>query len=459
MIEGGNMEIDNTDQILVNLVKDSNIKHFQNRKLFGATWLNSNKVDSKWDDMNNWQIKWRKNFNRGLYFYFDINSILSNNNLKKVNNMKIATLKKKILQNNGKIEPYLNPKTVNIIITNDPMISQKINFNNNDLKFWDMNKLSRFFQNLEIDLSSYLISNDDTIKNTNSNIISYFNEKPHIYLYEINQKYRPIICKQWKVELFNKSNKENLPYPILLKDSDYGHCPFKVLTKKNINTNQNLIIKKRYIRDQVNKRYALKLRKIYQKQAKCVETSRNLINDLELQESLNQSLYNYFNHDCMNSNKLYSNLKMLQLKRFNTMDVNFKSFNEKVDPMNDLDNVLTEGSLNHENDSLSSTDTVETLHWSELSDDHETRTTLLHFTLDASLYNEQYDGLVINTGFKPTENEVKLGFNKRNYCENCNIIYKGPLIQHVNSDTHKAYASNDSNFIQIDNIIKKISAT
>lgn len=475
------------DDILIQLVKsnqsyskfDKKTRYVIGSVRYDNFISNSIKHDSKWESMFDWQTKWNLKFKNGLTFYFDNNELISkNNNLKNVNNLKIVSLKKKILKNGGKIEPIitsLSNKRKNL--DNFIMISNSKNciIENKDLKIWDLDKLTRFFQIYETNLNQ--LDNQNIKNKTLSKDIIYFNDSPHIYLFDLKQRYKPLICKKWDIGLVNKSKREQLPYPHLQKDSTYGKCPFKPIKLKH---DSNILIpmidsnlaKKRYSRDLINQRYALKLRKIYSKHAKPPLNLKNLITDLDLQESTNQFLYDLFNHNCENSKKLVNKFKFLKLKRFNTMDVNFKSFNENLDPLESLRNDLvkqkndsdTDNSSDNDNDndedndSLGSNDTVETLALSELSDDHEPRTSLMNLNLNASIYDEQNDEIVVNTGFRSINKPIELRNAKIEYCENCHQIYNDTLNNHINTDSHKLYSMNEGQFSEIDKLIDIIRA-
>lgn len=473
----------NEDIVLARLVRDPQVVHFQGKRMMGSITLTT--IEKKQtpsinnNSMIGWQLIWKNKFKDGLTFYFDLQSLLlKNNNLKKINNLQINNLKKKILQNGGKIVPIIPNNKSNenlIIISNNLSLSNGTDINK---KIWNLSKLSRFFQNFELNLNQYVDSNEQKNLSSSqsslqySNDVIYFNNSPHIYLYDTKQRYRPLICKQWDVALVNKSGKDQLPYPHIQRNSDYGNCPFKPMITKNRSNNNNDLValtKKRYTRDLVNQRYALKLRKTYQRHARPPKDLKNIINDLELQGSVNQELYDYFNHDCQNSKKLMNSLKFLELKRFNTMDINFKSFNENVDPMVSLKTDLIMAKHNSsstesesssgsslDNDSLGSNDTVETLAFSELSDDHEPRTSLLQLTQNASMYDEQYDETVVNTGFRPLHKSIELRNNKKRYCENCHQVYTDTLRTHILTETHKLNSMDETKFIEIDKLIKLV---
>ena len=469
------------DDPLVQLVK-SNQSYSQfdshSRYVTGTTRYDSinrsEKHDSKWESMYKWQNTWKLKFQNGLTFHFDNNSLISkNNNLKKINNLKILSLKKKILQKGGKIEPIINTLSIKNL-DNFIMISNNEQYliNGIEIKIWDLDKLTRFLQIYETNLSQLTDQKKNNETSLSKDII-YFNESPHIYLFDLKQRYKPLICKKWDIGLVNKSKKEQLPYPHIQKNSTYGKCPFKPINSQSSNILIPMIdatlAKKRYSRDLINQRYALKLRKIYSKNAKPPLDLKNLITDLDLQESTNQILYDYFNHNCENSKKLINKFKFLQLKRFNTMDVNFKSFNENLDPLESLRNDLVKqkyesdsdlsndsNNNNNDNDSLGSNDTVETLALSELSDDHEPRTSLTILKLDASIYNEQNDEIVVNTGFRSINKPIELRNAKIQFCENCHEIYNDTLNNHINTEKHKLYSMDDKQFSDIDKLINII---
>ncbi|CCC71813.1 hypothetical protein NCAS_0I01450 [Naumovozyma castellii] len=209
------------------------------------------------EEMIIWQQEWRSKLKDGLSVYFDSkNDPRANRVMKMKLDKKRDLLKRKFQSYGAKIIPFIDGN-VNLIITrqSNPTILSA----NKDLKVWDYDKTTRFFQNLETNLSSLqaTIGGNSTYSMPKDENVHYFGNS-FVYLYDLKQEYAPIIKKEWSPE--DLRDMKNLPYPIVRRGT-YGRCPF--IGDKMIDESSCERIMKRYRRDKIHKKYALNLHALY----------------------------------------------------------------------------------------------------------------------------------------------------------------------------------------------------
>lgn len=178
---------------------------------------------------------------------------------------------------------------------------------NGYMKIWNYDKATRFLGNLDVDLGllekqhrfgiqlsgtplmmadsnssmlavhSHQLNNAATLSNLLENEKMYgpsdrdprakrdglhYFKYPHVYLYDLWQTWAPLITVEWKPSELSDSQK--LPYPTIIPGT-FGRCPF--VGDGNCDELSTRRITKRYKRDCLNEKYALKLRLIYQESA------------------------------------------------------------------------------------------------------------------------------------------------------------------------------------------------
>lgn len=440
---------------LVAMVRDDKLSGVPGRCMAGSHTAtgarDSSAADTQWREMAQWQETWRLKFKRQLCFYFDTPSLVRHqNNLRKVVQARIGQLERKVRKHGGVVLPVLHgaqdPESL-IVVSNLGHVQGHVQ---GQTRTWDLDKLTRFFQNYERDIPA--LSESGTTRATNTDVYPMDATTPHIYLYDMGQRYRPLITRSWDVALLNHARKARLPYPVLQRDAAYGRSPFARTARSNDTT-----LQKRYTRDCANERYALRLRRLYARTARpaAATAAASPMQWLELQPERAARLYAHFRTNAkgaQNSRTAYVAQQRLALHRAGTIaDVAFESFREGNHQMSLGDMSLGDMSgapfaEPRSNDSLSSNDTVATLTLSELEDTHEPRTSLRDMSLRASLFSSQQDSTAVNEGVLPLHAETRTqlgagngdehGHRQHNYCENCHAYYTGTLVQHAASGAH-----------------------
>lgn len=237
-------------------------------------------------DLSDWQNNWRKILRRDSKIYFDTTEEIDDlRHNKRTIDKKRDLLKRGFLSLNAEITQFFDT-SVTIVITarstdnihyypeHDVLFRAKQNY----MKVWNFEKATRFLTNLDVDLNNIMKNKTPTIATpTLSNLLQ--NEKlygptdrdprtkrddihyfkyPHVYMYDLWQTWSPIIILEWKPQELIDLN--NLPYPSL-KIGSFGRCPF--IGDRNCDELSYSRVIKRYRRDKVNKKYALKLRQLY----------------------------------------------------------------------------------------------------------------------------------------------------------------------------------------------------
>ena len=237
-----------------------------------------------------WQRNWRRIMKRDSRIYFDITEDADTAaNRKRVLDKKENILRRGFLSLGAQISPFFDNSNT-IVITRratdaihtlgstDVLCRAKKRY----MKVWNYDKASRFLTNLDVDLDeikeaidvglpapslSNLLQNEklygpnDRDPRTKRDDTHYF-KHPHVYMYDLWQIWSPIVILEWKQQDLN--SKHNLPYPIL-KYGTVGHCPFVGDRDADETTYKRVV--RRYARDKANRKYALRLRMIYQNKA------------------------------------------------------------------------------------------------------------------------------------------------------------------------------------------------
>ncbi|GAV55899.1 hypothetical protein ZYGR_0AZ00700 [Zygosaccharomyces rouxii] len=262
-----------------------------------------------------WQNNWKKIMRRESRIYFDTTdesdcSKFTKNRMDKRRDL----LKKGFLSLGAQITQFFD-SSVTIVITrrsvenvsalsdSDVLSRAKKNY----MKIWGYEKATRFLKNLDVDLEyleknktaslpeptlSNLLQNEklygptDRDPRTRRDDIHYF-KFAHVYMYDLWQTWAPIIVLEWKPT--DLADPKKIPYPIL-KMGTFGRCPF-IGDGACDETSYKRVVK-RCNRDKANKKYALKLRLLYQHHAEPSMDSQELM---------------VISHTCLDSGQCYEN--------------------------------------------------------------------------------------------------------------------------------------------------------
>ncbi|KAK5962851.1 uncharacterized protein PWA37_005301 [Arxiozyma heterogenica] len=413
--------------------------------LKGAIYNDSSRPKTKWDDIIAFQAEWKSKLRSNIVIYFNELPMNVSLGTKKIFNRNKLIFKKKFQLYNTTISPIFNERVNLVIVDSYQNVKPMILPYKKNLKIWDFNKTTQFFNRMDIKVPQLIDLEKDQLE-TRYDDIQYYDNDPYVYLFDKLQLYKPIICKHWDQTKF-----KDVSYPKLYINS-YGRCPFQ---KEDIDENHRIInndtylnrIRKRYCRDELNKRYALKLKRLYRFHA-------------SIRKTLTDQTSNYIsistNHDCLDSKKLFDVINKVRLKRTKT-NFKFMSFNEydsrenlyngfSRNPENDLISLpeyynKNSNSDNYNNDSdNSSQDTLETV----LSSDAKLS------SLDVFEARTDLQKCIDASGFYSI-NESSKYF----YCENCKTKFSS-LKAHRDSNSHASFADNDLNFYKIDEFIKRL---
>ncbi|CAR29603.1 hypothetical protein ZYGR_0AD02860 [Zygosaccharomyces rouxii] len=262
-----------------------------------------------------WQNNWKKIMRRESRIYFDTTdesdcSKFIKNRMDKRRDL----LKKGFLSLGAQITQFFD-SSVTIVITrrsvenisalsdSDILSRAKKNY----MKIWGYEKATRFLKNLDVDLDflekskttslpeptlSNLLQNEklygpaDRDPRTRRDDIHYF-KFAHVYMYDLWQTWAPIIVLEWKPP--DLADPKKIPYPVL-KMGTFGRCPF-IGDGACDETSYKRVVK-RCNRDKANKKYALRLRLLYQHHAEPSIDSQELM---------------IIPHTCLDSEQCYEN--------------------------------------------------------------------------------------------------------------------------------------------------------
>lgn len=260
---------------------------------------NNNKVAP--NELLEWQLNWRKIMKRDSRIYFDTTDEpeISKYVKSKLEKRKLL-LKCGFMSLGAQITQFFDTSVT--IVISSRSVENILQLNESDIlarakksymKVWGYEKATRFLRNLDVDLEnleknkiptlaspslSNLLQNEklygpsDRDPRTRRDDIHYF-KYPHIYMYDLWQTWAPIITLEWKPH--ELANPNNLPYPSL-KIGTFGRCPF--IGDRSCDESSYKRVTKRYYRDKANKKYALKLRSLYQNHADpTIEKTTDLI--------------------------------------------------------------------------------------------------------------------------------------------------------------------------------------
>lgn len=406
--------------------------------LNGAIYNDSSKPKTKWDELIDFQSEWKTKLKSNIVLYFNDLPPRTPLGVKKNYNKNKIIFKKKFQSYSTTISPVFSSKVNLVVADTYQNLQPAIMLQQDKIKIWDFTKATQFFQRMSVKVPQLIDLEQDQIV-SKLDEITYFDNDPHVYLFDILQSYKPLMLKHW-----DRSNTTDFTYPRLYKGS-YGKCPFEKenTTLSNPATNTNKI-KKRYFRDELNKKYALKLKRLYRFHAHFKELITPELNEYDLMESY---------HDCLDSRILFDEVEKIKLKRTNT-NFKFMSFNE----YDKEDNIYTDFSR------LPDSDLIELSEDSEDDNNHNYKNNnnpSSEDTLDTELGS---DAKLSSLGDFEARTDLKkdinaTGYNdislpsKSQYCENCHV-HVTSLQQHINSNNHLNLSQDNSRYIHIDKLLE-----
>lgn len=453
----------NVDEQIEQFIKSKNSSQLMVKGsiLNGAIYNDSSKPKTKWDDLIDFQSDWKSKLKSTIVVYFNELPPRTPLGIKKNYNKNKMIFKKRFQNFSTTILPVFKENRVNLVVTDTYENLQPAIYPFKDsIKIWDFNKATQFFQRMSVKIPQLIDLEEDQVEYKHDDV-TYFDNDPHVYLYDILQQFRPIIVKHWeRPSLENQMTKDSIAYPRLYMGS-YGSCPFK----KDIENNGTMInktntIKKRYFRDELNKKYALKLKRLYRFHA---HFRNRLADDTKINDHELMTAY----HDCLDSKKLFDEVEKLKLQRTNT-NIKFMSFSEydrqgntyngfNRFPENELVE-LTEESEDDEKD-----DKARREHYYQTNrDDNPSSQDTLETELGSDAKLSSLGDFEARTDLKMDINAT--GFNgwshvieplNIQYCENCHSKFTS-LNEHVNSNQHISFVQDISNFIQLDGLLEKL---
>ncbi|CCK72307.1 uncharacterized protein KNAG_0J02260 [Huiozyma naganishii CBS 8797] len=412
--------------------------------LEGSISNDSFKTKTKWDSLIEWQREWR-----GKLRDRRTNLVHLNENVPKKTPLTVKKnyakqrliYKKKFQKFGAEVVPTFHSK-VNFLVLNTDADTKPI-IKNPTVKIWNLDKTSRFFQRLEIDAKKMATAEEDEIGERNSDV-QYFDKDPHVYLYDILQDYRPLICLRWTIEELN--SKDDLPYPTLTSLGSYGACPFNRRNKSS-ETNHNTV-RKRYLRDAFNKKYARKLKILYQKQAKPAESL--------LPAHYDEVACLEIPHNSRDSSKLFNELESRMLKRRQSSNFKFMSFTERDDGMVRMkaDTGVTRDELAdiYEEDDSDDDRYTNSTSETEAGSDEKPLSSSCNFQTRTDLVNGVNASIHTISDTKCVE--LSSAPKEYNYCENCSMKYND-LKEHRNTVSHTEFSNDNSKFAVLDAFLSR----
>ncbi|CCF59538.1 hypothetical protein KAFR_0H01280 [Kazachstania africana CBS 2517] len=241
-------------------------------------------------ELLDWQNNWKKIMKRDTKIYFDTTvEIDITKHAKRSLDKKKELLRRAFISLGAQITQFFDT-TVTIVITtrstdhisslNDADILKRAK--RNYMKVWGYEKAVRFLKNLDVDFDEVMKNKQPLIATpTLSNLLeneklygptdrdprtkrddTHYFKYPHVYMYDLWQTWAPIVTLEWKPN--ELTNDDDLPYPVL-KMGTFGRCPF--IGDRQCDETSYKRVLKRFERDQINKKYALRLRQLYQNHA------------------------------------------------------------------------------------------------------------------------------------------------------------------------------------------------
>ncbi|AQZ13832.1 DBF4 (YDR052C) [Zygosaccharomyces parabailii] len=480
-----------------------------------------------------WQNNWKKIMRRESRIYFDTadESDCSKYTKSKMDKRK-DLLKRGFLSLGAHITQFFD-SSVTIVITrrsvdnigslseSDVLSRAKKNY----MKIWGYEKATRFLKNLDVDLDlleknktaslaeptlSNLLQNEklygpaDRDPRTRRDDIHYF-KYAHVYMYDQWQTWAPIIVLEWKPQ--DLADPKKTPYPVL-KMGTFGRCPF--IGDGACDETSYKRVMKRYNRDKTNKKYALKLRQLYQRHAEpvletqelvfiphaCLDSSQCLKNwqktlaaeaedneEIEKKSkaiwkdpvvnktpsqcksaisgiaTLNRQETEDFPDDLCNSKKPSRIMQELKASGVHQSNDVATSFGNGLGPtkasvtnknVKNLSRLVVDRKLGTKSSNSTASPKITILSG---KGSHDEAITIQEATPEKNASEEpkrkkKNDAVAVPLSRK--DNAKNAG-----YCENCRVKYDH-LEQHIVSEKHQSFAQNDINFEMIDSLINKL---
>ncbi|AET38381.1 protein serine/threonine kinase activating protein DBF4 Ecym_2671 [Eremothecium cymbalariae DBVPG len=497
-------------------------------------------------DLLDWQQNWRRIMRKDTRIYFDT-TIVDHHQGSKLEKRK-ELLKRGFSTLGARMKAFFDME-VTIVITsrkldkyeNLPEIDVLYRAHKNGyMKIWNYDKAMRFLKNLDVDLDaiekqqqygicqtshgsilmmganqshnsvsvggvitattnatatlSNLLENErlygpnDRDPRTKRDDVHYF-KYPHVYLYDLWQTWAPLITMEWKPSEIN--DPEKLPYPNI-KPGTFGRCPF--VGDGSCDELSTRRILKRYKRDCLNEKYALKLRLLYQDSAE-----PRPLSDIRDDE---QPLFIPHSGKYMDSKKKYmevmgiddtrckkpppitlltrqettgeeslANDDLCKRKSRIPQEIKASGVNQSLDTNAggsfSMGNGLAPIKASNLNKSLKSLNrlvvdrkfTQQTIpHPPQAAKNSASVTSGATACLDKKSVSPQESATLTATAATASPTPAKRPLQGKlggGYCENCRVKYEH-LDQHIQTEKHQSFAQNHLNFERIDSLINTL---
>lgn len=401
------------------------------------------------DELLEWRSNWRK-IMKSSVVYFDTQGV-DTHNPHHIQDQKRAN---KGLRYVGSLVVPFYDKDVTIIVSRrsyNPQISYPTNdifhdASNLKIKVWNFDKVFRFLKNLGVNDNEFMNNNQNDLVNLlkEEKIFGSTDKDPNakrddmhyldnnfIYVYDLAQNVRPIAVREW----YDNS------YPKFYLTLD-GKCPF---IPDSENTDRKKIRRLKKFEELANYRNLLKVvayELINHKKDRRISTSSLLTSELDEKtaiDSANDSTISQGSNSHSNSNTdddkfckpMTRNSSCLPTNNSNRFyDVAASGFNgtSTATAAHSIDSGTTAYGGNGLGPTISQVP-------SKNLNNLKRRIFMKR--------QKQFDN--------PPEKESKPG-----YCENCRIKYDN-FDDHINSGRHRRFALDDSNFKEIDNLIRTVN--
>jgi len=413
--------------------------------------------------LSDWQRSWRR-IMRESVIYFDSNDISTGeySSIKKKEKEKAIKL---FTQVGATIQPFFDNSVTIVVSRRDKAdLPRNMLQNQNNLKFWNYEKVFRFLKNLgEITspvqnntkqakhLSSLLHDEklhgpSDRDPNAKRDDFNYF-KHPYFFVYDLRQVTRPIAVREWKP----KDTDKHKNYWPRIYASSYGRSPFQP-DPKDLQLPRK--VQRRKLRDEQNKRYRFKLRAIYNEfDPKIMSNPFSDDSDAESDSTLCEKDVTINMPPpqpepaaltLSRQPSLVSN-KFMEVTKRDNFEIQASGFNGSTNVSQQSAEVQTKNGLAPTGSSVASKQVnsltkkliVRKQRLSKQSQPQQSAQTQL-----PELPQQE----------EPPRNKPKIP----GYCENCRVHFDD-FEEHIVSGKHKAFAKEPANFKDIDDLIEKLN--
>ncbi|CAM9019185.1 hypothetical protein WICANDRAFT_62007 [Wickerhamomyces anomalus NRRL Y-366-8] len=397
------------------------------------------------NDLSDWQRSWRR-IMRESVIYFDSNDISTGefSSIKKKEKEKAIKL---FTQVGATIQQFFDNR-VTIVVSRRSRTDLPRNMlqSPHPLKFWNYEKVFRFLKNLgEITspvqtaqknarhLSSLLHDEklhgpNDRDPNAKREDFNYF-KHPFFYVYDLRQVTRPVAVREWKVK---DTSSSKTPWPHVFT-STYGRSPF-LADPADIHLPRKT--ERRRLRDEQNKRYRDKLRVVYNDFDPQLIESNPFSDDsdvesdstlCERESTLNMPPPLPENSLVLSRQPSLISNKFMEATKRDNFEIQASGFNGSTNVSQQSTEVQTKNGL---------------------------------APIGSSVASKQVNSLTKKLIVRKQKlSKTQASKNKpkvAGYCENCRIHFDD-FDEHIESGKHRSFATENSNFRDIDDLIDKLN--